>query len=374
MASELPVGLSPESWLVAAGRPTGEGEPLNTPPVLATNFDGSSTYARSEGTATWRAFEEIIGGLESGDAVSFSSGMAAVSAVFSLLPAGSHVTIPEDCYHGVSALAERGSARGHWTLGRLSTTDTAGWIAALDRPGLVWLESPSNPLLEVAELSIICGEHRGPGTLVAVDNTFSTPLGAAPLALGADLSVHAATKSIGGHSDLLMGVAVASTPHLAARLAETRTVEGATPGALEAFLAIRGSRTLAVRRERAQRNAGILAERLEHHDAVERVRYPGLASHPGHETARREMRGFGSVISFELRGGAAVADTVCEQTRLIRHATSLGGVDSTMERRAAITGQEHLPPGLIRLSVGIEDPDDLWSDLSRALRPVSNTQ
>lgn len=368
MASELPDGLSPESWLVAAGRPAGEGEALNTPPVLATNFDGGSTYARSAGTATWRAFEEIIGGLESGEAVSFSSGMAAVAAVFSLLPSGSHVTIPEDCYHGVSTLAERGSARGHWALDRLPTTDTAGWIAALELPGLVWLESPSNPLLEVAELSIICSAPRDAGTLVAVDNTFSTPLGATPLAHGADLSVHAATKSIGGHSDLLMGVAVASTPRLAEQLREARSIEGATPGALEAFLAIRGSRTLAIRHDRAQRNAGLLAERLESHDAVERVRYPGLASHPGHETARREMRGFGSVVSFEVRGGAAAADSVCEATRLIRHATSLGGVDSTMERRAAITGQEHLPPGLIRLSVGIEDPTDLWSDLSQALR------
>lgn len=373
MASELPDGLSPESWLVAAGRPTGEGQPLNTPLVPATNFGGSSEYSRSAGTATWRAFEEIIGGLESGDAVSFSSGMAAVSAVFSLLPTGSHVTIPEDCYHGVSALAERGSIRGYWTLDRLSTTDTAGWVEALDRPGLVWLESPSNPLLEVAELSTICGAPRDTGTLVAVDNTFSTPLGATPLAHGADLSVHAATKSIGGHSDLLMGVAVASTPQLAERLRETRTIEGATPGALEAFLAIRGSRTLAIRRERAQRNAAFLAERLENHDGVERVRYPGLASHPGHETARREMRGFGSILSFELRDGAAAADSVCERTRLIRHATSLGGVDSTMERRSAISGQEHLPPGLIRLSVGIEDPNDLWTDLSQALRPVSTT-
>ncbi len=369
MASDLPDGLSPESWLVAAGRPIGKGEPLNTPPVPATNFTNGSLYSRSAGTATWRAFEEIIGRLESGDAVSFSSGMAAVSAVFSLLPAGSHVTIPGDCYHGVAALAERGSARGHWTLSRLSTTDTAGWIAALDRPGLVWLESPSNPLLEVAEVSTICSAPRDPGTLVAVDNTFCTPLGATPLAHGADISVHAATKSIGGHSDLLMGIAVASNPQLADRLRESRTIEGATPGTLESFLAIRGARTLAIRHERAQRNAGFLAERLDDHDLVERVRYPGLPSHPGHDTARMEMQGFGSVVSFEVRGGAAAADSVCEATRLIRHATSLGGVDSTMERRAAIPGQEHLPPGLIRLSVGIEAPEDLWADLSRALRP-----
>ncbi len=366
MASESRRGLAPDSWLIAAGRPDGQGEPLNTPLIPASNFSGTSAYSRVDGTDSWRAFEEIVGGLESGDAVSYSSGMAAVSAVFSLLAAGSRVTIPADCYHGVARLAEQGSARGHWTHTRLATTDTDGWIAALEHPGLVWLESPSNPLLEIAELGRICRTPRHPDTLVAVDNTFSTPLGQNPLALGADLSVHAATKSIGGHSDLLMGVAVTSRPGLANRLRDVRMIGGATPGALESFLAIRGVRTLAVRRERAQFNAGLLAERLEQHPAVDRVRYPGLPSHPGHEIARTEMSGFGSVISFDVAGGDA-ADAVCAAIRLIGNATSLGGVDSTMERRAATGGQEHLPPGLIRLSVGIEDAEDLWSDLSGAL-------
>lgn len=367
MESESTGGLTPASWLVAAGRPEGDGEPLNSPIVPVSNFNRTSAYSRVDGTDSWRAFEEIVGGLESGDAVSFSSGMAAVAAVLALLPAGARVTIPTDCYHGVGRLVERGTSRGHWTHVRLATTDTDGWVAALAHPGLVWLESPSNPLLEIADLGRVCGAPRSAGTLVAVDNTFATPLGQSPLRVGADISVHAATKAIGGHSDLLMGVAVASRTELADRLRDVRALSGATPGALESFLAIRGARTLAVRRERAQTNAGILAERLDQHPDVDRVRYPGLPSHPGHAIARTQMNGFGSVISFDVVGGAEAADAVCGATRLIRNATSLGGVDSTMERRAGTAGQHHLPSGLIRLSVGIEDLEDLWSDLSNAL-------
>ena len=368
MASEDDETLEPDSWLVAAGRPHDEGAPLNVPPVPASNYTGGSGYARSDGTPTWRAIEEIVGGLESGHAISFSSGMAAVAAVFSLLPAGAHVALPSDCYHGVARLADRGADLGRWEVTRIPTTDTASWLEALTRPGLVWLETPSNPLLEIAELGVICSADRNPDTMVAVDNTFPTPLGSRPLTAGADVVVHAATKAIGGHSDLLMGIAVAASERLADGLREARTIEGATPGALEAYLAARGARTLALRHRRSQATAADLAERLEGHAAIECVRYPGLASHPGHEIARREMQGgFGSMISFDVAGGAAAADAVCSSVRLIHHATSLGGVESTLERRAAITGQEHLPPGLIRLSVGIEDPDDLWSDLSRAL-------
>ena len=358
--------LHPDSWLVASGRPTDQGGPLNVPPVPASNYAGGG-YARSDGTPTWRAIEEIVGGLESGHAVAFSSGMAAAAAVFSLLPAGARVALPSDCYHGVARLADRGAERSRWEVTRIPTTDTASWLEALERPGLVWLETPSNPLLEIAELAAICSADRSPDTIVAVDNTFATPVGRQPLTEGADVVVHAATKAIGGHSDLLMGIAVAADEGLAHGLREARTVEGATPGALEAYLAARGARTLALRHERAQSTAMDLARRLDAHPAVERVRYPGLASHPGHEIAAREMQGFGSMISFDAAGGATPADAVCSSVRLIHHATSLGGVESTLERRAAIAGQEHLPPGLIRLSVGIEDPDDLWSDLSRAL-------
>jgi cystathionine gamma-synthase len=177
-----------------------------------------------------------------------------------------------------------------------------------------------------------------------------------------------ATKFIGGHSDLLGGMVTVSDPRLAAALRHTRELTGATPGVMEAFLAVRGVRTLALRLERAQRSAGVLAERLANHAAVAVTRYPGLASHPTHAVAREQLLGFGTIISFDVRGGAEAAELVCTKVRLIHHATSLGAVESTMERRAGIPGQEHLPPSLLRLSVGIENAEDLWRDLDQALR------
>jgi cystathionine gamma-synthase len=294
--------------------------------------------------------------------------MAVAAAVLDTLGAGSRVVIPADCYHGVAALADAGEEKGRWTVERLAADDTQGWVRACAAADLLWLESPSNPLLVVADLAAVCAAPRKPGSVLAVDGTFATPLNQRPLALGADVSMQSATKFIGGHSDLLAGVATTRDPELHARLVAARELAGATPGVLEAFLAVRGARTMALRLERAQRTATTLAERLEAHPRVAKVRYPGLPSHPTHEIARRQLDGFGSIISFDVAGGAAEADAVCRAVRLVRHATSLGSVESTMERRAAIAGQEHLPPSLLRLSVGIEDPDDLWADLDRALR------
>jgi cystathionine gamma-synthase len=231
---------------------------------------------------------------------------------------------------------------------------------------LIWLESPSNPLLTVADLEAICAAPRKPGAILAVDNTFATPLNQQPLDFGATVSLQSATKFIGGHSDLLAGVATTNDDALWHALRKSRELTGATPGTLEAFLAVRGARTLALRLQRAQQTAMLLAERLEQHPLVMRVRYPGLPAHPTHATAKRVLKGFGTIISFDLRGSAEVADAVCRDVRLIRHATSLGAVESTMERRAAIPGQGHLPPSLLRLSVGIEDADDLWVDLDSA--------
>jgi cystathionine gamma-synthase len=233
---------------------------------------------------------------------------------------------------------------------------------------LIWLESPSNPLLTVADLDAICAAPRKRGAILGVDNTFATPLNQRPLALGADVSVQSVTKFIGGHSDLLGGVVTVRDANLLGALRQARELAGATPGTLETFLAVRGARTLAVRLERAQRNAMTLAERLARHPNVSLARYPGLASHPTHEAARRQLRGFGTIISFDVRGGAAGADAVCAGLQLIQHATSLGAVESTIERRAGVPGQEHLPPTLLRLSVGIEAVEDLWTDLDRALR------
>jgi len=369
MAEQLS-GIKPESWLVTAGRPTEPGSPLNTPLIPASNFilGGGLLYTRDDGTASWDALEEIVGGLEAGKAVSFASGMAAIAAVFDQLSAGAVVVLPDDCYKGVVSLAEEGVAKRQWKLQRLAVEDTDGWIRACSYADLIWLESPSNPLLTVADLGAICAAPRKPGAIVAVDNTFATPLNQQPLDLGATVSIQSATKYIGGHSDLLAGVVTTRDEGMWHALMHVRKLTGATPGALEAFLAVRGVRTLALRLRRAQETAMILAERLERHPLVTKVRYPGLPSHPTHEVAKRVLKGFGTVISFDLRGDAAQADTVCRTTRLIHHATSLGAVESTMERRAAIPGQDHLPPTLLRLSVGIEDPDDLWEDLDRAIR------
>lgn len=362
--------LDPRSWLVAGGRPEQDGSPLNTPIVPASNFllGGERIYTRDSGAPGWEALEEIVGGLEGGQALAFSSGMAAVAAVFDRLVTGAHVVIPDDCYHGVSVLAQCGVEKGAWTLQRLDVEDTQAWLAAAPEADLLWLESPSNPLLKIADLAAICGAGRKPGSLCVVDNTFATPLNQRPLQLGADISMHSATKFIGGHSDLLGGVLVANSTDLAAELRRSRTLGGATPGSLEAFLAVRGLRTLALRLERAQENAGRLATWLEGHPLVEKTRYPGLASHPSHALACRQLEGFGSMISFDVAGGAPAADGVCRAVRLVRHATSLGSVESTMERRAAVPGQEHLPPSLLRLSVGVEAFGDLQNDLDQALK------
>jgi cystathionine gamma-synthase len=363
-------GLSSESWVVSAGRPSTPGASLNTPLVPASAFilGSEDAYSRDDGTPTWEALERVVGGLEGGEAVAFASGMAAVSAVFEGLDAGSHIVWPDDCYQGVSGVIEAGRQRGFWAAERLDPQDTEAWIEAGRSADLLWLESPSNPLLVVANLAAICAAERKPGSLLAIDNTLATPINQRPLYLGADLSVHSVTKHIGGHSDLLCGIVVARDPGRLEQLRAARELGGATPGALEAYLATRGVRTLALRLERAQANAGVLAERLAAHTAVERVRYPGLPSHPSHDLAREQLAGYCTLISFDLVGGAEAADRACGQVELIRHATSFGGVESTMERRAAVPGQEHLPPGLVRLSVGIEGVDELWADLDRALR------
>ncbi len=366
---------SVESWLVAAGRDRKPGSPLNVPLYPASNFvrGGSRAYTRDDSTPGWEALEEIVAGLEGGASVCFASGMAAVAAIFDQLATGSVVVLPDDCYQGVTELAHAGERRGHWTVQRLAATDTAGWMKMCGVADLIWLESPSNPLLHVADVDRLCAAPRKRGAILAVDNTFATPLNQRPLALGADVSVQSVTKFIGGHSDLLGGVVSVRDAKLLAGLRQARELAGATPGTLEVFLAVRGVRTLAIRLERAQSNAMILAERLSRHANVSVTRYPGLASHPTHEAARRQLKGFGTIISFDVRGDAAAADAVCEGLQLIQHATSLGSVESTIERRASIHGQEHLPASLLRLSVGIEGVEDLWADLDRALGQTASS-
>ena len=362
--------VAPETWAVIAGRGAHTpGSPLNVPPVLASNFvlGGDRAYARDDGTPTWEAFEEVLGGLEHGVAVAFASGMAAAAATFDLLPTGAEVVLPDYCYQAVVGLAAARQELGRWSVTRLAPDDTRAWLRAADHADLLWLESPSNPLLQVADLPAILSQPRRPGALAVVDNTFATPLGQQPLELGADLVLHSATKYLGGHSDLQLGAAVARDDELARRLRERRLLAGAIPGALETYLAVRGMRTLHLRLERATATAHALVTRLERHLDVSAVRYPGLPTHPTHTSARRFMRSYGAMISFDVRGDAGRADAVCESLQIIRHATSLGSVETTIERRAAIPGQEHLPPTLLRLSVGCENVDDLWSDLDNAL-------
>jgi len=365
----------PETVAVTAGRPAAEpGQPMNVPLVLASNFRAGTTdssvteYARDGGTATWQALEDAVGALEGGTAVAFGSGIGAAAAMLDLVPTGAHVVVPTDSYAGVRALLADGAAHGRWTVTTADITDTAATKEAAWTADLLWLESPTNPLMDVADLPELCRFGRGTGALVVVDNTFATPLIQRPLEFGADLVLHSATKFIGGHSDLLLGMAVTADPEIVERLHRRRKLAGAVPGALEAFLALRGLRTLPVRLARAQQSAGTLASRLQAHPGVTRVRYPGLADDPGHERAIAQMDGFGAMLSFEVNGGAEVADAVCAAVRIVTSATSLGGVESTMERRAKLAGQEHVPPGLLRLSVGIEHVDDLWADLDGALR------
>jgi len=345
--------MKPETWAIVGGRPERvPGAPLNTPLVPASNFvlGTERLYSRTEATETWEAFEALLGGLEGGLAVSFSSGMAACAAVLGQLPTGAHLVIPDDCYQGVAGIAEAGARDHGWRVERIPAPDTASWTAKLLDADLVWIESPTNPLLDVADVAAICAAPRRDGTRVVVDNTFATPLLQQPLALGADVVVHAATKFLGGHSDLLMGAAVARDAAQRELLVTARKLYGATPGTLEAFLATRGIRTLPVRLRAAVANAGELAARLQAHPAVQRVRYPG----------------FGAIVSFEL-ADAETVDRACAAIQVIWNATSLGGVETTMERRSVHPGQEHIPDGLIRMSVGCEDVDDLWADLEQAL-------
>lgn len=362
--------VSLDSWVVAGGRPTDPGHPLNEPIVAASNYviGGHHLYSRdTEGTPTINALEELVGGMEGGTCIAFSTGMAAVAALFDLLAVGAEVAIPDDCYQGVAALAADGEQRGRWGVRRVGLSDTDGWIQAAASCDLVWLESPSNPLLGVADLAAICSAPRKPGGVIGVDNTFATPFNQRPLAFGADVAMHSVTKFIGGHSDLLAGALVANDDSLLEKLHRSRIVTGALPGALECFLATRGARTMSVRLERSQATAMVLAQRLEASPHVDVVRYPGLASHPDHAVAARVLDGFGAMVSFDVAGTAEDADAALGRLRLITHATSLGGVESTIERRAVLQGQEHLPATLLRLSVGCEDVEDLWSDLDQAL-------
>ncbi len=361
--------LSPATKAVALGRGDhAAGDPLNVPVALTSTYraGGTRTYGR-DGNATWEALEAVIGGLEGGDALVFASGLGAISAVIETLPVGATVVIPADAYNGTRRLLTDLAGRGRLAFRPVDIADTSAALAACGGADLLWIESPTNPLMAIADIgALVAGGHEA-GALVAVDNTFATPLLQRPLELGADVVVHSVTKLLAGHSDVVMGAVVTASQDLLDAFRRRRSLHGAIPGPMEAFLALRGLRTLDVRLERAQANAAELASRLVSHPEVERVRYPGLSDDPGHSLAAKQMAGFGAMLSVEVRGGAEPAEAVCGRVRLLVPATSLGGVETMIERRGRWEGEQYLPPGLLRISVGLENIEDLWSDLDQAL-------
>jgi cystathionine gamma-synthase len=286
----------------------------------------------------------------------FASGLAASSAIVSLLPEGATVVAPTAAYLGVIEQLREREAAGRLVLRQVPVDDTAAVKEALDGADLLWLESPTNPMLEVADLPACIDAARAAGARVVVDNTFATPLLQRPLDLGADIVMHSATKLMSGHSDVVMGAVVARDPAVVDRIDRHRKLHGAIPGPMETFLVLRGLRTLAVRLDRAAATAADLAGRLAAHPAVEKVRYPG----------------FGAMISIEVRGGADAADRFTAALRLWLFATSLGGVESSLERRRRWPSElDTVPESLVRMSVGLEDADDLWADLAQALDSIA---
>ena len=369
--------LSPATLAVTAGRPArAPNAPLNAPLVLASTFvsspgapqPGDLGYGRWT-NPTWQAFETALAALEGGTARLFASGTAAVAAVVDQVPDGGRVVVPDVAYNGTLALLGRLAERGRLDVVRVGIADTDAVRSALAAGAhLLWIETPTNPLLEVADLAALVAAGHDAGALVAVDNTFATPLLQTPLAFGADVVVHSVTKYLSGHSDVLLGAAVARDAELAEHLHGHRTRHGAVPGTAEAWLALRGLRTLHLRVERSGSNAAVLAERLAGHPAVTRVRHPSLPADPGHGRAAAQMRGYGAIVAVELAGGAAAAEELAAGVRLWIHTTSLGGVESTLERRRRYPGEpDAVPDSLVRLSVGVEDVDDLWADLAAVL-------
>jgi cystathionine gamma-synthase len=351
-------GLTPASILVSAGRqPRVPGAGVNAPLELSSTYvaDGPIDYARV-GNPTWSAFEETLGALEGGSALVFSSGMAAIAAALSLAPAGAIIVAPTHSYSGTNAILASFEKMGRAVVRRVDVSDTAAVVSALQGANMLWAESPTNPMLEVADLPRLFEASREVGAVAVCDNTFATPLGQQPLSMGADVVVHSVTKYLAGHSDVILGATVTAGSERGREFGESlnqyRTLHGAIAGPMETWLALRGMRTLHLRVERSSANAAVLATRLDGHRGVQRLRYPG----------------FGSILAIEVQGGLQGAEAVAAHVRLWTHATSLGGVESLIERRRRHPGEPStVPENLLRLSVGIEDVEDLWIDLSAAL-------
>lgn len=351
--------MHPDTVSVKAGRPpTVPDAPFNQPIVMASTYvaGGDLEYGRY-GNDTWRALESAIESLEGGRALAFASGMAAVATILDLVAVGETVVAARHCYQGTLVQLASLEQRGLVKVVLVDIDDTDAVVAALDDDvALLWVESPTNPALEVADIPALCAAAHAAGVRVVVDNTFATPLVQRPLELGADVVVHSGTKYISGHSDAVLGLVVTADDDVFRAVDEKRRTLGALPGTLEAWLALRGLRTLPLRVERATANARELVRRLEENPRVDRVRYPG----------------FGAIIAIEVGGGAEVAEAVTAHTRLWVRATSLGGVESSLERRRRWLGEpQTIPETLVRLSVGIEHVEDLWADLAQALEAAA---
>lgn len=358
-----------------------------TPPLhLATTFqrapDGAYPhgyiYTRTE-NPTRIALERLLatlehGAEEAGEAAAFASGSAAAAAVFQSLAPGDHVLAPSDVYHGTAKQLRSLFVPWGLAVDFVDMSDVAAVEAAL-RPTtrLLWVETPSNPLLKISDIAALCALAHRVGAVVTCDNTWATPVAQRPFALGADLVVHSTTKYLGGHSDTLGGAVIARAGD--ERFSRIRTIQGSLGAVLSPFdswLTLRGIRTLAYRMRGHTEHALAVAQYLAAHSAVEAVHYPGLPSHAGYAVAQRQMSLAGGMLSIQVRGGAQEALAVAGAARVFTRATSLGGVESLIEHRASIEGPDsHTPQNLLRLSVGLEHPDDLIEDLGQALAAIS---
>ena len=355
-----------------------------TPISLATTFrqdevgkHGGFEYART-GNPTRRALEECVASLEGASrGLAFASGMAAEDTVLrAVLGPGDHVVIPDDAYGGTFRLVARVLAATGVEWSAVDLTDPEALVAAL-RPTtkLVWVETPTNPMLTVVDIAAIAAIANGHGARLVVDNTFATPYLQTPLALGADVVVHSSTKYLGGHSDVVGGFVATNDDDLADSLAFLQNAVGAVPGPFDCYLVLRGVKTLGVRMDRHCSNAAAIAAMLDSHPAVERVLWPGLPGHAGHDAAKRQMRDFGGMVSFIAAGGEEAALALVARTTLFTLAESLGAVESLIEHPARMTHASAadsplaVDPALVRLSVGLESVDDLLADLRGALDP-----
>ncbi len=338
------------------------------------DFVGDYSYGRN-GNPTWALLERVCADLDGGAAaLCFASGMAAVCTLFETLNSGEHVAAPRIMYHGAQDWLRRISERRGIGLTFYDAADPEDLARAIEpgRTAILWVETPVNPTWDVIDIAAAAEVAHAAGALLAVDATVSTPVTTRPLELGADIVFHSATKYMNGHSDVVAGILVTAKDDARwDEINEVRKLTGGVLGPVEAWLLLRGMRTLAVRFDQASRNALAIARYFEDHPAIEQVLYPGLESHPGHAIARRQMtRGFGGMLSLLVKGDAATAKSIAGRTRLFVRATSLGGVESLIEHRASVEGpMSAVPPNLLRLSVGIERADELIDDLERSLNP-----